>query len=82
MARRGTNEKTEQAEAGNGAAAEWLAEIDELKQRLRDRAEAIGRREQELRKEEQRLEHHERRLGATRPRVAGPTSLVLAADGA
>ena len=64
MARRGTNEKTEQAEAGNGAAhAEWLAEIEELKQRLRDRAEAIGRREQELRKEEQRLEHHERRLG-------------------
>ena len=60
----GTNEKTEQAEAGNGAAhAEWLAEINELKQRLRDRAEAIGRREQELRKEEQRLEHHERRLG-------------------
>ena len=44
VARRGANEKTKQAEVSNGTAhAEWLAEIDELKQRLRDRAEAIGR---------------------------------------
>jgi hypothetical protein len=56
--RRLTKEK-EGAEAGNGAAhADWLAEIEELKQRLRERAEAIGRRENELRKKEQRLEHH------------------------